>query len=267
MSEVKWIKIASDIFEDEKIKLITGKNADSIILIWFKLLCLAGRLNNRGIFIIGKKPYDIKMFADAFGRKESLVKEAFQTFDELEMIELIDGIVTLPNWEKHQASDALERKRERDKEYKAKIRENKKSVVGQSSDSRKKVVECRQTDEEIDVDIYKEKESEKEKESALPPKHKYGEYKNVLLTDEELAKIKAEYPTDYEGMIENLSSYLATKNVSYKSHYAVIRRWAREDVKKSEVKKKPFYVANNPFLQHQQSDTDYAALEESLIGK
>lgn len=113
----------------------------------------------------------------------------------------------------------------------------------------------------------KEKERDKEKESTPSPKHKHGEYKNVLLTDEELAKIKAEYPTDYEDRIDNLSSYLASKNVSYKSHYAVIRRWAREDKKKAEVKGKPSYVANNPFLKHQQSDTDYDALEKMLVGK
>lgn len=105
------------------------------------------------------------------------------------------------------------------------------------------------------------------KESAPPQKHKYGEYKNVLLTDEELAKIKAEYPTDYKDRIENLSSYLASKNVSYKSHYAVIRRWAREDAKKKEVKDEPAYIKNNPFLQHQQSDTDYDAIEKVLAGK
>lgn len=61
-----------------------------------------------------------------------------------------------------------------------------------------------------------------------PVKHKYGEYKNVLLTDEELDKLKAEY-SDYSERIENLSSYLASTGKTYKSHYATIRNWARKE--------------------------------------
>ncbi len=61
-----------------------------------------------------------------------------------------------------------------------------------------------------------------------PTKHKYGEYQNVLLTDSELDKLRAEYP-DYEERIERLSAYVASKGTSYKSHYATIRNWARKD--------------------------------------
>ena len=61
-----------------------------------------------------------------------------------------------------------------------------------------------------------------------PVKHKYGEYNNVLLTDEELEKIKAEYP-DWQDRVERLSSYIASTGKAYKSHYATIRNWARKD--------------------------------------
>lgn len=64
-----------------------------------------------------------------------------------------------------------------------------------------------------------------------PSKHKYGEYKNVLLTDEELKKLQAEFP-DWEDRIERLSSYVASHGKSYKSHYATIRNWARKDKEK-----------------------------------
>ena len=59
-------------------------------------------------------------------------------------------------------------------------------------------------------------------------KHKYGEYQNVLLTDEEMKKLQAEYP-DWQQRIERLSGYMASKGVKYKSHYATIRNWARKD--------------------------------------
>ena len=60
-------------------------------------------------------------------------------------------------------------------------------------------------------------------------RHKYGSYKNVLFTDEEYAKLQAEYPTDYSERIERLSEYIASTGKSYKSHLATIRSWARKD--------------------------------------
>ena len=64
--------------------------------------------------------------------------------------------------------------------------------------------------------------------SSKPIKHKYGEYNNVLLTDDELENLKAEYP-DWAERIERLSSYVASTGKAYKSHYATIRNWARKD--------------------------------------
>ena len=67
-----------------------------------------------------------------------------------------------------------------------------------------------------------------ESKPSKPVKHKYGEYHNVLLTDEELYKLKTEY-SDIEERIERLSSYVASTGKKYKSHYATIRNWARKD--------------------------------------
>ena len=61
------------------------------------------------------------------------------------------------------------------------------------------------------------------------PRHKCGEYENVLLSDSDMEKLKVEFPTDYEERIERLSSYMESKGVSYKNHLATIRNWARRD--------------------------------------
>lgn len=66
-----------------------------------------------------------------------------------------------------------------------------------------------------------------------PVKHKYGEYQNVLLTDDELQKLQAEY-FDCSERIERLSSYIASTGKAYKSHYATIRNWARKDSTQSQ---------------------------------
>ena len=66
----------------------------------------------------------------------------------------------------------------------------------------------------------------------------FGEYKNVFLSEEELEKLKDEFPDAYERYINKLSSYLASTGKHYKSHYATIRKWAIEDAaKKSSAEK------------------------------
>lgn len=60
-------------------------------------------------------------------------------------------------------------------------------------------------------------------------RHKYGEYSNVLLTDSDMQKLKAEFPTDWEERIERLSYYMESKGKTYKNHLATIRNWARKD--------------------------------------
>ena len=66
---------------------------------------------------------------------------------------------------------------------------------------------------------------------SKPVKHKHGEYENVLLTDEELEKLKGEYP-DWQARIDRLSSYIASTGKAYKSHYVTIRNWAKRDAEK-----------------------------------
>ena len=131
MSEVKWIKIVTDIFDDEKMILIdTLPKADSIIIIWIKLLCLAGKQNNNGLLLVNNKiPYDYKMLASVFRRKESLVKLALETFKEYGMIEIINEVITISNWEKHQNIDGLQKIREQTKNRVQKHREKQKEKV------------------------------------------------------------------------------------------------------------------------------------------
>ena len=68
-----------------------------------------------------------------------------------------------------------------------------------------------------------------DKRTKKEPRHKYGEYENVLLSDTDLAKLKEEFPADWEERIERLSDYMESKGVSYKNHLATIRNWARKD--------------------------------------
>lgn len=72
------------------------------------------------------------------------------------------------------------------------------------------------------------------KSKAKPVRHKYGEYKNVLLSDEQMEKLKTEFPNDYQERIERLSEYCESSGKTYKNYLATIRSWARKE--KSEPK-------------------------------
>lgn len=77
--------------------------------------------------------------------------------------------------------------------------------------------------------------------AALPPspakqeRHKYGQYQNVLLSDDELEKLKAEFPNEWQERIERLSGYIASKGAKYKNHLATIRNWAKMDKERAKA--------------------------------
>ena len=128
MAEVKWIKIVTDIFDDEKILLIESlPDSDAIIVIWFKLLCFAGKQNNKGVLMLNDRiAYTDEMLATIFRRKKSTVKMALQVFEDFGMIEIVDGVITIPNWEKHQNIDSMERIREQNRVRQARFKEKQK---------------------------------------------------------------------------------------------------------------------------------------------
>lgn len=173
MADVKWIKIATDIFNDEKILLIESlPEADTIITIWFKLLCLAGRQNNSGIFIMNDKiPYTDKMLATIFRRKEASVQMALKTFQEFEMIEIVDNVITIPNWDKYQKLDAYEAKKEYDRQYQAKKRleQKEKLLVVNNRTTDSTMVGILDKEEDKDKEILKENII-KEKNQPFSPK-------------------------------------------------------------------------------------------------
>ena len=135
MAEVKWIKIVTDVFDDEKVLLIeTLPDADSIIVIWFKLLCLAGKQNNGGVFLMGGRiPYTEEMFATIFRRPLNTVRLALRTFQEYGMVDIIDNTVTIPHWEKHQSLDAYEQSKEKTRQRVAKHREKQRLLIASST--------------------------------------------------------------------------------------------------------------------------------------
>lgn len=89
-------------------------------------------------------------------------------------------------------------------------------------------------DLDIDIDLVNKKEKIDRKEK--PVKHQYGTYQNVLLSDVELQKLQAEFPTDWQERIDNVSGYCRSHGKSYRDYLATIRNWARRDARQGNAR-------------------------------
>lgn len=130
MNDVKWIKIAIDVFDNRKIKQIEAMpDGDAIVVIWFKILCLAGKINDMGIVRFSEEiPYTEQLLATEFNKPLQTVQLALGVFQKFEMIEVIDDVIKVSNWERYQNIEGMERAkilhRERQKRYRERISEN-----------------------------------------------------------------------------------------------------------------------------------------------
>lgn len=172
MADVKWIKIVTDVFDDEKILLIESlPEADSIIVIWFKLLCLAGKQNNSGVFVMnGRIHYTDEMFSTIFRRNINTVRLALSTFENFGMIEKVNDAVTIPNWSKHQNFDQIEKKNEYQREYMREYRAKQKLLASSENEKlRKTNGKSNSNDNVSDLDKNREDKNREDKSKDIVP--------------------------------------------------------------------------------------------------
>lgn len=201
MAAVKWIKICTDIFDDEKILLIENiPDGDSIIVIWFKLLCLAGKQNNSGVFMLNDKiAYTDEMLATIFRRSVNTVRLAIKTFETYGMIETVDNVITIPKWETHQNLEKMELAKEQNRKRVAAYRQRQKLLTSNESNAECNVTVISQlqnvtpTDKDIDIDIDKDIKKESKKERKGTAKSSYDEIINGYTESEDLKRALYEF--------------------------------------------------------------------------
>ena len=126
MGEVSWIKIQTDLFENRKIRqIMTLPEGDSIVLIWVRLLTIAGEINDGGAIYLTKRiTYSPETLAAVFGKSEELIADALSIFADYNMIEIDeDGMIFITNWEKYQNIEKMEQLREQNRVRQARHRE------------------------------------------------------------------------------------------------------------------------------------------------
>ena len=267
MADVKWIKVSTDMFEsNRKIKQIEMMpEGDTILVIWLKLLLLAGNVNDGGaIYLTPEIPYTEEMLATELRRPLNTVKMALTIFEKFGMIEIIDDILHLSAWEKYQNVEGLEKIREQNRLRQQRKRENQKILAEMSRDSNVTVTGCHDTEEEGEED--KEKESHsithsaREREDALLLTYfdalkvefateseraemlKYAKESQkrrklgkgvVMLSDDQIASLLEELTSEefdkYFDIVEDME--LSGKHYTKKTHYQAILDMAAKDRK------------------------------------
>ena len=153
MGNIKWIKLNVDMFDDEKIKIIQSMpEGDSLLIVWIKLITLAGKTNNGGyIYINENMPYTDEMLSTIMGKPLNIIQLALGTFTRLGMIEVDEKGIYLINFEKYQSLDKMQEIREYNRlaqqKHRAKLKSQKLSMTSQ---------DCQDTDIDKDIDIDKE---------------------------------------------------------------------------------------------------------------
>lgn len=180
MTGMKWIKIDTGIFDDSKIRLIESMpEGNTLVVIWFRLLILAGKEFTNGVFMINDKiACTDEMLATIFGKPIATIRLALETFQKLNMIDLIDGAYSIPNWNKYQSADKYEINRARDRkrlqEWRKKQQDKKRipqiNAASQNETFHETFQKRNETPTEIEEEIEIEKEKEINKEKAVAVK-------------------------------------------------------------------------------------------------
>lgn len=233
-----WLKLKDDFFNQKEIKRLRKiAGGDTYTIIYLKMLLVS--LKNEGkIYFDGIEEDFASEIALELDEDEENVKVTLAYLRSKGLVEMdSEDEMTMQNMASligSETESAVRMRRSRSR--KASLSDG---PVTRQLQSGYTEIE-KEIEKEIDIEIYKPSDdslppalvskvdTEPIKKKVKQVKHKHGEYNNVLLTDEELEKLKAEY-SDLDDRIERLSSYIASTGKAYKSHYATIRNWARKD--------------------------------------
>lgn len=131
MAEIKWIKLSTDVFNNRKIRQIEKlPDGDTIVVIWFKLLILAGQINDGGLVYFTRDiPYNDQLLSDQFDRPISTIRLALSTFTQFGMIQIVDEIIEVTNWERYQNAEGMDKIREQNRVRQQRFRDNQKMLL------------------------------------------------------------------------------------------------------------------------------------------
>jgi predicted phage replisome organizer len=278
MADVQWIKIATQIFDNRKIKQIEKMpEGDAIIVVWFKLLCLAGTCNKNGmIYLTDEIPYTEDMLAAEFRMEQriNVLKLALKIFEHFKMIEIIDDVFNISSWDKYQNIEGLEKIREQNRIRQARYKENQKllqdnvtnNVIGNAE-----VTQSNATDKEIELDKDIDKEKNKKKDLLFFPNDE--KLNQTFLDFIDMRKsIKAKMTDRAITLMINKINKLDAETAIKMLEQSIMNSWKdiyslKEDKQTQPSKQQSKRNQFNQFPQREYTSQDFTETEKKLINR
>lgn len=230
-----YLKLKENYFDEDAIVLLESMQ-DGVLYSNILLKLYLKSLKNGGKLQLDENiPYTAQMIATITRQQVGTVERALQIFMKLGLVEpLQNGALYMSNIELliGQSSTEGERKRRA------------RRALQEQAALPEAVADKCPPERELELEIEKEKEIELEikREGEIKPgqttRAPFGRYKNVFLSEKELAELQTELPSKWEYYIDRLSGYIASSGKKYKNHAATIRRWAADDEAKKAPKQK-----------------------------
>jgi len=220
-----YLKLKENYFDDDSIVLLESMQ-DGVLYSNILLKLYLKSLKNGGRLQLDEDiPYTAQMIATITRQQIGTVERALQIFLKLGLVEVLDGgTFYMSNIELLIGQSSTEAERKRAARLQNRAICAPRTDGGHLSDIRPPKIEI---EKEIELELEVERESENGQTSRT-----YGRYQNVILTDNELTSLKADFPALFAEYIERVSEYMESNGKRYKNHAATIRRWIREDAEK-----------------------------------
>ena len=294
-----YLKLKDNYFESDEIKLLESM-ADGYLYSNILLKLYLKSLKNEGKLIFNNTiPYNANMLATITNHQIGTVEKAIKIFKELGLLEILDNgaiyMLQIQNFIGHSSTEA-----DRKREYRNRIESERKGKLCLENNKKDKCPDKCPTEieKELELELELETEIEIEKEKNIytkkentanqqettestndtihnfydssknnssskkqkQVKHKYGEYKQVLLTDEQYNKLKNEY-SNYEELIKELDEAIEMKGYKYKNCYLAIKKWVVDAVKSKKKKSSIFADGVNTYRSGENYDVQYTEIK------
>lgn len=133
----RWLKLPGDWYRSPKIRMLERReNGESIVLCWIKLLGFCGDEANGGILMLDETtPYPSDVLAELLYCDADIFCTALKAFEELGLIQVDNGVITIPNWKDYQDLEKAEYKKKADAERKRAARQRAKDEAAAKAEA------------------------------------------------------------------------------------------------------------------------------------
>lgn len=106
MVQVQWLKVYTDIFDNEKMKkLLRNRDGDTYFRVWIQLLTLAAKSNQHGAILLGENiPMSKEDLAKVMHKTLNKLEKIIQDLHKLDMIIVEKDTICIKNWDMYQSA-------------------------------------------------------------------------------------------------------------------------------------------------------------------